>query len=124
RAAMQAELAATDNLTIIEGEVDDLTLADGQVTGVVLLDGRSFSAQTVVLTTGTFLRGLIHCGLESYPAGRAGEGPVLGLSHRLEALGLHLGLLKTGTPARLDANSIDFSVLNKQVGDTPPDPFS
>lgn len=124
RAAMQAELAATDHLTIIEGEVDDLTLTDGKVSGVVLLDGRSFDAEAVVLTTGTFLRGLIHCGLDSYPAGRAGEGPVLGLSNRLEALGLRLGRLKTGTPARLDATTIDFSVLTEQLGDTPPEPFS
>src|SRR5690554_7676811 len=124
RAAMQDELAATPNLDIIEGEVDDLTLADGNVTGVVLLDGRTFSTEAVVLTTSTFLRGLIHCGLDSYPAGRAGEGPVLGLSNRLEALGLRLGRLKTGTPARLDATTIDFSVLTEQLGDTPPEPFS
>ena len=124
REAMQAELADTPNLDIIEGEVDDLIVTDGEVRGVVLLDGRRIGARAVVLTTGTFLRGLIHQGEESFPAGRAGEKPVLGLSVRLEALGLRLGRLKTGTPARLDARSIDFSVLQKQEGDNPPEPFS
>ncbi|WMT92276.1 tRNA uridine-5-carboxymethylaminomethyl(34) synthesis enzyme MnmG [Pelagibacterium sp. H642] len=124
REAMQAELSGTPNLDIIEGEVDDLIVADGAVTGVVLLDGRRIGAKAVVLTTGTFLRGLIHRGEETIPAGRAGEKPVLGLSLRLEALGLKLGRLKTGTPPRLDAASIDFSVLSEQQGDNPPEPFS
>ena len=124
RAAMQAALSAQPNLSIIEGEVDDLTVVDGRISGVVLLDGRRFSTSSVVLTTGTFLRGLIHRGEETVPAGRAGEKPVLGLSLRLEALGLRLGRLKTGTPARLDRGSIDFSVLEEQPGDTPPEPFS
>lgn len=124
RDAMQAEISRTPNLDVIEGEVDDLIVVDGAVCGVVLLDGRSISAKNIVLTTGTFLRGLIHRGLETVPAGRDGEKPVLGLSQRLEALGLKLGRLKTGTPARLDANSIDFSVLTRQEGDTPPEPFS
>ncbi|WP_417579053.1 tRNA uridine-5-carboxymethylaminomethyl(34) synthesis enzyme MnmG [Pelagibacterium sp.] len=124
RDAMQAELSATPNLEIIEGEVDDLIVNEGSVCGVVLLDGRRISASAVVLTTGTFLRGLIHRGEETIPAGRAGEKPVLGLSLRLEALGLNLGRLKTGTPPRLDANSIDFSVLARQDGDETPEPFS
>ncbi|WP_404400956.1 tRNA uridine-5-carboxymethylaminomethyl(34) synthesis enzyme MnmG [Pelagibacterium halotolerans] len=124
REAMQAELAGTPNLEIIEGEVDDLVTAGGVVTGVVLLDGRRFGTKAVVLTTGTFLRGLIHRGEETIPAGRAGEKPVLGLSERLEGLGLKLGRLKTGTPPRLDAGSIDFSVLAAQQGDDPPEPFS
>ena len=124
REAMQAELSSTPNLDIIEGEVDDLIVTDGTVTGVALLDGRRISAKGVVLTTGTFLRGLIHRGEETIPAGRLGEKPVLGLSTRLEALGLNLGRLKTGTPPRLDANSIDFSVLAEQHGDNPPEPFS
>jgi tRNA uridine 5-carboxymethylaminomethyl modification enzyme len=122
--AMQATLSAQPNLTIIEGEVDDLVVTDGNITGVILLDGRQFSTTSVVLTTGTFLRGLIHRGEETIPAGRAGEKPVLGLSTRLEALGLQLGRLKTGTPARLDRTSIDFTVLEEQPGDTPPEPFS
>ncbi len=124
KAAMQTALRAQPDLEIIEGEVDDLVLVDGRVGGVVLLDGRRFAARAVVLTTGTFLRGLIHRGEETIPAGRAGEGPVLGLSLRLEAVGLRLGRLKTGTPARLDRNSIDFSGLDEQLGDDPPEPFS
>ena len=124
RQAMQAALSAQPNLTIIEGEVDDLVVESGNITGVILLDGRAFSTTSVVLTTGTFLRGLIHRGEETIPAGRVGEKPVLGLSRRLEALGLRLGRLKTGTPARLDATSIDFAVLEEQPGDDPPEPFS
>lgn len=124
RQAMQSALTAQPNLTIIEGEVDDLVVDGGNITGVILLDGRRFSTSSVVLTTGTFLRGLIHRGEETIPAGRVGERPVLGLSTRLEALGLKLGRLKTGTPARLDGTTIDFSVLEEQAGDTPPEPFS
>jgi len=124
REAMQAALSAQPNLTIIEGEVDDLVITDGNITGVILLDGRSITTKSVVLTTGTFLRGLIHRGEETIPAGRVGEKPVLGLSVRLEQLGLRLGRLKTGTPARLDARSIDFSALEVQPGDDPPEPFS
>ena len=122
--AMQAALSAQANLTIIEGEVDDLIVENGNITGVILLDGRRYSTKSVVLTTGTFLRGLIHRGEETIPAGRVGEKPVLGLSNRLEALGLSLGRLKTGTPARLDGTSIDFTGLEKQPGDDPPEPFS
>ncbi|MBE7732634.1 tRNA uridine-5-carboxymethylaminomethyl(34) synthesis enzyme MnmG [Devosia faecipullorum] len=124
RQAMQAAIANQANLDIIEGEVDDLEVSNGVVSGVVLLDGRRFSTRAVVLTTGTFLRGLIHSGENSHPAGRIGEKPVLGLSKRLEALGLSLGRLKTGTPARLDRNSIDYSILDEQPGDAVPEPFS
>jgi tRNA uridine 5-carboxymethylaminomethyl modification enzyme len=124
RQAMQAAITAQPNLDVIEGEVDDIAVTDGAVSGVTLLDGRRLTASAVVLTTGTFLRGLIHSGEESYPAGRIGEKPVLGLSTRLEALGLALGRLKTGTPARLDRDSIDYSVLEEQPGDNPPEPFS
>ncbi len=124
RQAMQAALSAQPNLEIIEGEVDDLIVADGRIAGVVLLDGRRISGKAAVLTTGTFLRGLIHRGEETVPAGRVGEKPVLGLSTRLENLGLQLGRLKTGTPARLDRSSIDFSLLEEQRGDDPPEPFS
>ena len=124
RRAMQAAIVSQANLTVIEGEVDDLVERDGHIVGAVLLDGRKFSARAVVLTTGTFLRGLIHRGEDTVPAGRLGEKPVLGLSTRLEALGLQLGRLKTGTPARLDRNSIDFSGLEEQRGDDPPEPFS
>jgi tRNA uridine 5-carboxymethylaminomethyl modification enzyme len=124
RTAMQAAIAAQPNLEVIQGEVDDLTMSGNRVSGVVLLDGRRVSAGAVVLTTGTFLRGVIHRGDESFPAGRLGERPVLGLSVRLEALGVRLGRLKTGTPARLDGRTIDFSVLEEQQGDDPPEPFS
>ena len=124
RQAMQAAILAQPNLEVIEGEVDDLIVEGGRVAGVVLLDGRRIGAQAVVLTTGTFLRGLIHRGEETVPAGRVGEKPVLGLSTRLEALGLQLGRLKTGTPARLDGQSINFSVLEEQPGDDVPEPFS
>jgi tRNA uridine 5-carboxymethylaminomethyl modification enzyme len=124
RTAMQQAISEQPNLDVIEGEVNDITVAAGKVSGVVLLDGRRLGASAVVLTTGTFLRGLIHRGEETTPAGRAGEKPVLGLSTRLENLGLSLGRLKTGTPARLDARTIDFSVLEEQPGDNPPEPFS
>lgn len=124
RNAMQAAILVQANLDVIEGEVDDLEVTDGIISGVVLLDGRRFSTKAVVLTTGTFLRGLIHRGEESTPAGRVGEKPVLGLSTRLENLGLQLGRLKTGTPARLDKDSIDYSVLEEQPGDNPPEAFS
>jgi tRNA uridine 5-carboxymethylaminomethyl modification enzyme len=124
RKAMQAAILGTANLQVIEGEVDDLIVAEGRVGGVLMLDGRRLSARAVVLTTGTFLRGIIHRGEETIPAGRLGERPVLGLSMRLEALGLRLGRLKTGTPARLDGDSIDFSALEVQPGDDVPEPFS
>jgi tRNA uridine 5-carboxymethylaminomethyl modification enzyme len=124
KVAMQTAITAQANLNVIEGEVDDLIVTDGKVAGVRLLDGRQISTKAVVLTTGTFLRGLIHRGEETVPAGRIGERPVLGLSTRLEALGLRLGRLKTGTPARLDGKSIDFSGLEEQQGDDPPEPFS
>src|SRR5688500_6121993 len=93
--AMQAAIAAQENLEVLEAEVDDLIVTGGHVAGVVLLDGRRIGAKAVVLTTGTFLWGLIHRGEETIPAGRVGERPVLGLSTRLEALGLRLGRLKT-----------------------------
>lgn len=124
RQAIQAAITSQPNLDVIEGEVDDIEVTNGVVSGVVLLDGRRIGTKAVVLTTGTFLRGLIHRGEETTPAGRVGEKPVLGLSTRLEALGLQLGRLKTGTPARLDGNSIDYSVLEEQPGDNPPEAFS
>lgn len=124
REAMQAAISAQPNLDVIEGEVDDLEVTNGAISGVKLLDGRRYGTKAVVLTTGTFLRGLIHRGEETVPAGRVGEKPVLGLSTRLEALGLQLGRLKTGTPARLEGKSIDYSVLEEQPGDNPPEPFS
>jgi tRNA uridine 5-carboxymethylaminomethyl modification enzyme len=103
--------------------VDDLLVA-GHVTGVRLTDGREFRAGAVVLTTGTFLRGLIHIGERQIPAGRVGEAPALGLSRTLERAGLALGRLKTGTPPRLDGSTIDWAAVERQPGDEPPEPFS
>jgi len=122
-AAMQAAICQTPNLTVLEGEVNDL-LGDGRVTGVRLVDGREFATSAVVLTTGTFLRGLIHVGERQIPAGRAGEAPAMGLSLTLERIGLTLGRLKTGTPPRLDGTTIDWSAVEMQPGDDPPEPFS
>ena len=99
-AAMQAAIRAIPNLEVIETEADDLVLENGQVAGVTTLEGRKIGAGAVVLTTGTFLRGLIHIGEKQIPAGRVGEAPSIGLSRTLEKLGLRLGRLKTGTPPR------------------------
>ncbi|MDQ8732636.1 tRNA uridine-5-carboxymethylaminomethyl(34) synthesis enzyme MnmG [Bradyrhizobium sp. LHD-71] len=123
-AAMQAALTETPNLTVIEGEADDLTMTDGRTRGVVLADGRRLTAAAVVVTTGTFLRGLIHLGEKSWPAGRVGEAPALGLSRAFERLGFALGRLKTGTPPRLDGTTIDWGAVEMQPGDDPPEPFS
>jgi tRNA uridine 5-carboxymethylaminomethyl modification enzyme len=123
-AAMQAAIRATPNLEVLEAEADDLIIADGRVCGIKLADGRAISAAAVVLTTGTFLRGLIHIGETQIPAGRVGEAPAMGLSRTLENLGFALGRLKTGTPPRLDGRTIDWSALQMQPGDEPPEPFS
>jgi tRNA uridine 5-carboxymethylaminomethyl modification enzyme len=123
-AAMQAALHATPNLTIVEGEVADLTLSGPQVSGVILADGRKLAAAAVVLTTGTFLRGLIHLGERQIPAGRVGEEPAIGLALTLERLAFPLARLKTGTPPRLDGRTIDWAGLEMQPGDDPPEPFS
>ena len=123
-AAMQRAIRETANLTVIEGEADDLTLTDGRVSAVRLQDGRVFSTGAVVLTTGTFLRGLIHIGERQIPAGRVGEAPAVGLSLMLERSGFALGRLKTGTPPRLDGRTIDWKSLQMQPGDEPPEPFS
>jgi tRNA uridine 5-carboxymethylaminomethyl modification enzyme len=123
-AAMQAEIRAIARLAVIEAEADDLILKESRVCGVRLADGREISAGAVVLTTGTFLRGLIHIGEKQIPAGRVGEAPAMGLSKTLEAAGFALGRLKTGTPPRLDGRTIDWAALEMQPGDTPPEPFS
>ncbi len=124
RAAMQAAIRATASLEVIEGAVEDLIVEGGVAAGIVTGDGRRIRAGAVVLTTGTFLRGLIHRGEEKTPAGRHGEPPANGLSSRLLALDLSLGRLKTGTPARLDGRTIDWASLEMQPGDEPPTPFS
>jgi tRNA uridine 5-carboxymethylaminomethyl modification enzyme len=123
-AAMQAAIRATPNLEIIEAEADDLILKEAHVCGVKLADGRALTCGSVVLTTGTFLRGLIHIGEKQIPAGRVGEGPAMGLSRTLEGAGIALGRLKTGTPPRLDGRTVDWRALEMQAGDEPPEPFS
>jgi tRNA uridine 5-carboxymethylaminomethyl modification enzyme len=123
-AAMQAAIVSTENLSVIEGEADDLMVANGRVTGIRLGDGREFSAGAVVITTGTFLRGLIHLGEKNWPAGRVDEAPALGLSKAFERAGFTLGRLKTGTPPRLDGTTIDWAGVEMQPGDNPPEPFS
>ena len=123
--AMQALLSDYPNLTIIVGAADDLILNDSrEISGLRTLDGREFSCRSVVLTTGTFLRGLIHRGDERIPAGRVGEQPTVGLAETLERLEFPLGRLKTGTPARLDGRTINWGILEEQPGDNPPQPFS
>ena len=122
--AIQSLLRDTDGLDIIEGEADDLTVDAGALSGIVLKDGRSISCGAVVLTTGTFLRGLIHIGDRKIPAGRMNEEPSLGLSATLERAGFKLGRLKTGTPARLDGTSIDWNQVEWQEADAQPIPFS
>jgi len=125
REAMSALLAETPGLLILEGAAEDLLLdAAGRVCGLVLGDGARIAAGRIVLTTGTFLGGLIHIGQEKIPAGRVGEMPALGLSQTLRRCGFALGRLKTGTPPRLDGNTIDWSGLDIQKGDDPPLPFS
>ena len=129
RATMQAALGSQPNLTIREGTVEDLALdataqARPSVRGVVLEDGELIPAPQVVLTTGTFLRGLIHIGERQIPAGRVGDTPATGLALTLERLGFRLGRLKTGTPPRLDGRTIDWAGLEAQEGDEPPEPFS
>ena len=122
--AVQGLLAAQKSLVLEEGEVADLLTRNGRVTGVETTDGAAFKAGAVVLTTGTFLRGEIHLGDRRWPAGRAGDAPVIGLASSLERLGLRLGRLKTGTPPRLDGRTIDYAGLEPQPGDEPPSPFS
>ncbi len=124
RAAIQAILAAQKNLTIIEDGADDLLLEDNRITGVIGQSKTPYFAPRVVLTTGTFLNGLIHCGETKTPAGRVGEKPSTSLAASLHKIGFAMGRLKTGTPARLDGTTIDFPSLTTQPGDNPPTPFS
>lgn len=124
RKAVQDLLEEQSNLSIVEGEVADLIVEHGAAAGVVLADGSQLWSGAIVLTTGTFLRGVIHVGRDSVPGGRIGEAPAEALSRRLTALGIPLGRLKTGTPARLDGRTIDWNGLELQWGDDPPEPFS
>ncbi len=124
RQAMQEIVQSYKNLKIIEGEVEDLIIEDNIISGIILADGSTIKASSVVITTGTFLNGIIHRGEEKIEAGRIGEKPSKALSKRLYALNLNLGRLKTGTPPRIDRKSIDFKGLEEQKGDTPPQAFS
>ena len=124
REAMQAELAGTPGLEIRAEAVEDLVVEAGRVTGVVGASGAVYPAARVVLTTGTFLKGVIHLGEQRIPAGRVGEAPAIGLADRLYALGLSMGRLKTGTPPRLDGRTIAWDRLDSQAADPVPSPFS
>ncbi|HEX6726848.1 MAG TPA: tRNA uridine-5-carboxymethylaminomethyl(34) synthesis enzyme MnmG [Nitrospira sp.] len=124
RMAMQETLASQEHLTLAEGVVDRLLVAGRTVTGIVTGAGETIDAKAVILTSGTFLKGLIHIGLNHFPAGRAGEASAEHLSDCMRDLGFEVGRLKTGTPPRLDKATIDFSVMIPQPGDTPPPPFS
>ncbi|MCB1078079.1 MAG: tRNA uridine-5-carboxymethylaminomethyl(34) synthesis enzyme MnmG, partial [Verrucomicrobiae bacterium] len=124
RNAIQDLLRSQSGLAIVEGEVADLSVRDGRAAGVVLADGRRLDAGAVVITTGTFLRGLIHIGEQRTPAGRIGESPAVALAQTLAGLGLAMGRLKTGTPPRLDGGTIDWTAVERQDGDEPPTPFS
>jgi tRNA uridine 5-carboxymethylaminomethyl modification enzyme len=132
---MREEMLSTPNLSVLEGKVADIivsqdaldpgdTLSKGRITGVRLEDGQTIPTSHVIITTGTFLGGEIHIGLEAYPSGRMGEAATFGLSNSLRSAGFTLGRLKTGTPPRLDRDTIDFGMLEKQPGDSPPAPFS
>ncbi len=124
RQAMQFAVAETAGLSVLAAAVEDIVVQDGRVSGVETADGEILRAGAVVLTTGTFLDGLIHIGQERIPAGRHGEAPARRLSQRLYGLDLKLGRLKTGTPARLDGKTIAYERLEEQPGDQPPVPFS
>ena len=124
RLAMQAAIAEQENLEVVEGEVFDLEIDDGRATAVILADGRRMACGAVVLTTGTFLRGLIHIGERNFPAGRMNEQASVGLSATMTRAGFMLGRLKTGTPPRLDGRTIDWASLDRQAADEQPVPFS
>jgi tRNA uridine 5-carboxymethylaminomethyl modification enzyme len=124
RKTMLAELTGQESLSILEGEVTDLIMDGDTVCGVVLADGAEVRAKSVILTTGTFLRGLIHIGDKSFPGGRMGDKPSIKLADRIEGFGLPLGRLKTGTPPRLDGKTIRWDALEMQPGDEKPVVFS
>lgn len=124
REAMSAQIEALANLTVIEGDVIDLIRDGSAIRGVILADEQHYKVAAVVITTGTFLRGLIHIGQEKRPAGRVGEPPSIGLSQTFANLGVKLGRLKTGTPARLDGRTIRWDSIGRQGPDEEPVPFS
>ena len=122
--AMQQAIRSRQGLTVIEGDAFDIAINDGGIEAVIMADGRRLATANVVVTTGTFLRGLIHLGERQIPAGRGGEAATLGLSATFERMGLRLGRLKTGTPARLDGRTIDWASLEMQKPDETPYAFS
>lgn len=124
RAEMQRRLKQIENLQLVEGEVADLGIADGRIYGIELTDGRRLGARSVVMTTGTFLNGLIHIGMTTFTAGRCGEKAATRLADFVRSIGFRVGRLKTGTPPRLDGRTIDFSATERQPGDDQPVPFS
>ncbi len=124
RLAMRALIRETANLEVVEAEASGLVLDNGAIAGLDLADGRRLSCRAVVITTGTFLRGVIHLGEQRTPAGRVGDPPSNDLARSLDAVGFALGRLKTGTPPRLDGTTINWSGLEVQPGDDPPEPFS
>jgi tRNA uridine 5-carboxymethylaminomethyl modification enzyme len=124
RLSMRKVIESQRKLDIKQASIEKIVVENGKVKGVITSLGIFYFAETVIVTTGTFLKGLIHIGLENFPAGRAGEFPSVGLSDSLKELGLKMGRLKTGTPPRLDAKTIDFSKAEPQYGDDPPPPFS
>nr|WP_281502767.1 tRNA uridine-5-carboxymethylaminomethyl(34) synthesis enzyme MnmG [Aliiroseovarius sp. F47248L] len=124
RAAMQDEIAKTANLSVIEGETTDLVMDGQRVSGVVLQDRSALTAHAVILTTGTFLRGIIHVGDKRSEGGRMGDRPSVKLAERIDSFGLPLGRLKTGTPPRLDGRTINWDILDSQPGDEDPVVFS
>jgi len=124
RLSMRKVIESQGNLDIKQASVEKIVVENGKVKGVITSLGIFYVAGAVIVTTGTFLKGLIHIGLENFFAGRAGEFPSIGLSDSLRELGLKMGRLKTGTPPRLDAKTIDFSKAEPQYGDNPPPPFS
>ncbi len=124
RQAMQLAIRATPNLEVVEAEVADVIITSGEVSGIITSDGTRRTAGAVVITTGTFLNGLIHIGDQQIPAGRVNEAPARALADRLYALGFAMGRLKTGTPPRLDGRTIDWSGLDVQEPDADPVPFS
>ena len=121
---MQNEILNYKNLEVYEGMVEDLIVQKGKINGVLCNNGKSFKSDSVVLTTGTFLNGIIFCGKNTTPGGRIDEPPVVGLSKRLKKLNIKLARLKTGTPARLLRNTINYKNLEEQLGDKKPEPFS
>lgn len=124
RSAMQRELSAIPGLVLIEGEADDIEISNGRIRGLVLSDGKRLGCAALVITTGTFLRGIIHMGSRQFPGGRIGENPSNKLSRVFEASGFKLGRLKTGTPPRLDGRTIDWARTLPQLGDDSPELFS